>query len=341
MNGRSRRGFTLVELLVVIAIIGILIALLLPAVQAAREAARRSQCTNNMKQLGLALHNYHSANNCFPPGGIAYGHAWGPGPNDPIILNGNGLVLLLPQVEQAALYQQFNFRYATCNYLRNNGTGVLSDGGNAAVNVLNNARLTTQVLPIFTCPSDNGDPLLQDWDGYRPYPGLRGAKTNYDFSQSAAYNGTFNNWRNMGNGYGPWAYKRMFGENSYCNFRDIVDGSSNTVAMAERLHNVVDGQCAAWGYRGWATSLDIGYPAYNGASPINNWDCGGIRACWSPGVVDQPGTLAEWNYPGSMHPGGCNVTLADGAIRFVSQTTAMDVLGAIASIAGNETKNLQ
>ena len=97
---RRHRGFTLVELLVVIAIIGILVALLLPAVQAAREAARRMSCGNNLKQLGLALHNYHDTHKKFPPGGVSYGHAWGAGPSDRHIKNGNGLVFLLPFAEQ-------------------------------------------------------------------------------------------------------------------------------------------------------------------------------------------------------------------------------------------------
>jgi len=337
MKSPGRRGFTLVELLVVIAIIGILIALLLPAVQAAREAARRSQCTNSLKQLGLALHNYHSANNVFPPGGISYGFEWeGLGTQyvgDPTVHDLNGLVLLLPYVEQSAVYQKFDMRYAVSNYLRN-PTGVLADGGNPDVYVKNNALLTAQVLPCFRCPSDNGNPLF--WDGW-PYPGVVGAKTNYDFIQQASADGYLNSWRAWGTGWGPYFFRRMFGENSDSGFRDIVDGTSNTVAMGERLFNVVDGSCAAWGFRAWAMNLDIGYPADDGvSSPINNWDCAQIRACWSPGTVDQPGWLAEWHYPGSMHPGGCNVNLADGSVRFVNQTTAMDVLSGIATIANHE-----
>jgi prepilin-type N-terminal cleavage/methylation domain-containing protein/prepilin-type processing-associated H-X9-DG protein len=339
MRSSGRRGFTLVELLVVIAIIGILIALLLPAVQAAREAARRSQCTNNFKQLGLALHNYHSSNNCFPPGGVSYGHAWGAGNPDPLIKNANGLVLLLPYAEQAPLYQKFDLRCACCDYRRNESPAVLA-GPDSIIRA--NAILTCRALPMFTCPSDSSNIFFGNDDGYRPYDanlinGLLGAKTNYDFEMSAAYNGGFNYWRTMGNGSGPYNWRRMFGENSDAKFGDIVDGTSNTIAMAERLHNVVDGQCAAWGYRGWAMSLDIGYPADDGTSTnINNYNCASIRACWSPGTVDTPGYLAEWFYAGSNHPGGCNILLADGSARFVSETVPLAVLAALSSMAGHE-----
>jgi len=330
-----RRGFTLVELLVVIAIIGVLVALLLPAVQAAREAARRMQCGNNLKQLGLALHNYHDTNKKFPPGGVSYGHAWGAGPNDPLVLNRNGLVSLLPFAELQNLYDRFDMRFAFCDHLRNQGSGVLATDGGPLF--LRNCELTCTPLPMFTCPSDSGDAYLPDWDGYRPTAGMRGYKTNYDFSFSASYNGSFNSWKLRGNGSGPYEWRRPFGENSSAKFKDMADGTSNTVAMIERLHNVVDGQCSAWGYRGWATSgVDIGMPGYGGRSPINNWDCAGIRACWAPGVVDMPGTLAEWNYPGSAHPGGCHVLMGDGSVQFQGETTAMDVLAAIASMAGRE-----
>ena len=120
MKALWRRGFTLVELLVVIAIIGILIALLLPAVQAAREAARRSQCTNNMKQLGLALHNYHDTHLVFPPAGLDYGLAMTGGTEPPgkTVKNMNGLVLLLPYLEQQPLFDKFDCRqrFSDCTY---------------------------------------------------------------------------------------------------------------------------------------------------------------------------------------------------------------------------------
>jgi len=125
-----RRGFTLVELLVVIAIIGVLVALLLPAVQAAREAARRMSCSNNLKQIGLALHNYHDSFKRFPPAGINYGWCQSPANDGRKLFNSNGLMMLLPFVEQNALYNQYDQTQAASNYLRYNSTDSLA--GSAA-----------------------------------------------------------------------------------------------------------------------------------------------------------------------------------------------------------------
>ena len=144
LNRKNKRGFTLVELLVVIAIIGILVGLLLPAVQAAREAARRMQCTNNMKQIGLALHNYHDTLRRVPPGGIWFTNAVA----DANFKNNRGSMLahLTQFIEQGNTYQQFNFNSAI-EYQFVPGSTTQYIAG--------------QAMPVFRCPSDN-TPLYND-----------------------------------------------------------------------------------------------------------------------------------------------------------------------------------
>ncbi|HOM15791.1 MAG TPA: DUF1559 domain-containing protein, partial [Thermoguttaceae bacterium] len=246
--GPGLHGFTLVELLVVIAIIGILIALLLPAVQAAREAARRMQCSNNLKQIGLALHNYHAALRSFPPAGIGYG--WCTYPEQgaaPIVLNANGLLMLLPYLEQQPLYDKYDRRQCACNAMYGNtgccspctATGILA--GDAVAS--GNGAVVSTRLSVFSCPSDNGDPYLpadSPHYGIKPGSGLRGAKTNYDFSTSYRYDCR------------AWAKespttRRIFGEDTGTRIADILDGTANTIAMAETLYDVYNGKCAAWG----------------------------------------------------------------------------------------------
>ena len=326
MRFLKRSGFTLVELLVVIAIIGILIALLLPAVQAAREAARRSQCTNNLKQLGLALHNYHDTFNQFPPAGLDYGWASAAGtyeqPNK-TIKNHSGLTLLLPYIEQQAVYDQFDFNQASCHYIRP-GTTTKPLAGDAVTS--GNAALVGTRLNAFLCPSDSGDVLASTSTAYSPVGGstYRGMKTNYDFSVDNANRATFDLWGHTG-----LSIRFMFGENSNCNFAAILDGTSNTVAMSETLRTVADGHCPAWGYRGWVmTGIDLGYGVNVTSIPASY--------TWVSDKVDHNYRLRSWGTGGSLHPGGLNVCLADGSIRFVSETTPITTLTAISTISGSE-----
>lgn len=331
MSTFKKSGFTLVELLVVIAIIGILVALLLPAVQAAREAARRMACGNNLKQLTLALHNYHSANKRFPPQGINRGWA---GNSDAdsfetttaLVHNHSGWVSVLPYIEQQALYDKYDMRQCAGHYTRNTGRPLAGDAvasGNAAV--------VSQLLEVFVCPSDGGPQprtisANDSTYGIKNGSGFEGVKTNYDFSAYKTMTG-FNWWRRNttpANSY-------LFGENSNSNMATITDGASNTLALVETLISVQDGKCPAWGYRGWvSTGVDL-YP-YG----INNWDRNLLGSWYTGSREPIRGLLFTWGIGGSHHPGGCQVGVADGSVRFVSQTADRNVLRAAHTVNGGE-----
>jgi prepilin-type N-terminal cleavage/methylation domain-containing protein len=243
---RGQRGFTLVELLVVIAIIGILVALLLPAIQAAREAARRAQCGNNLKQLGVAVHNYHDAYQVFPPAGIGYGWCSEGRPGFPTMLNVSGWTMVLPFLEQQSLYDRYDPRQSAsaqnttyCCSLPPNTHGTLM--GDPVTS--GNAEVLATRIAVFRCPSDPGNPLhstsstAYSIKAGSPYAGV---KTNYDFSTNKTLNCDY--WNGLAD-----QSRAMFGENSNSKMSSVIDGTANTVAVAETCYNVCNGVCPAWG----------------------------------------------------------------------------------------------
>lgn len=294
------RGFTLIELLVVIAIIAVLIALLLPAVQQAREAARRTQCKNNLKQIGLALHNYHEAMGVFPYAVANPGESFSASTQ---ILNHTGWLMMLPYIDQAPLYNQFNFSLATGNH--NWVSGVVVGGAASPANP--NLALSTNVIRAFLCPSDNGP---------QNYPG---ADSTYGCGVANSVKGSYGLSVSDGNGYtGMWVNeptttKGMFGMNSRCNLRDVTDGASNSVAVVETTLAVDDGYTPAW-----ACASHVGMGVNLGAARgVNNFRCCAWRS--PPNAQYQVGRNGEWGEPGSTHTGGIHVLMGDGAARFISE----------------------
>jgi prepilin-type N-terminal cleavage/methylation domain-containing protein len=298
---KLRRGFTLIELLVVIAIIAILIALLLPAVQQAREAARRTQCRNNIKQMGLALHNYHDTFTVFP-----YGEMNGRGvATGPAAMNQNGLVMLLPYIDQATLYNTFNFSQPFGDY----------NAGAAAVNtiVAPNLNAKTTKMAAFMCPSDAGPAFITDGDHY----GCGASGISWKTSYGLSVNGTHMP--------GAWSAiaattRTAFGQNSNASMRDLRDGTSNTVAVCENVFECNSGRISPWAcvqHAGTGTNLTGGR--------INRF------------MPTTPGTLIDYNQnASSSHVGGCHVLLADGAVRFVSENTNSQTLINLAYIADGQ-----
>ena len=338
-RGRNPLGFTLIELLVVIAIIAVLIALLLPAVQQAREAARRSQCKNNLKQLGLALHNYHDVYNVFP--GLRCG------PNDGANRQGDqtGLIPMLPYLDQAPLY---NTIFAT---------------------TVPPVVWTTSFQPwrnnvgsILLCPSA---PIPGSGSGITTN-GPLGVKS-YHFCVGTTIN---NNYSGATNGLFQFHGTRPGTKG----FKDITDGSSNTVAMSERVignpgTRRILGQ-SAFNVSGIDTNpvnclATVANKEYIAGTSISTWGSGSLWAfghvaqngvttilppngpsCWA-GNSDNPSN--QWGIfsPTSLHVGGVHCLMGDGAVKFISEnidagnygappTPNFGVWGAIGTVQGNE-----
>ncbi len=320
------RAFTLIELLVVIAIIGVLVGLLLPAVQKVRESANRIKCANNLKQLGLACQNYESTNGQYPPAGKGYGWCIVSGSylGDPDVYNLNGLSLLLPYLEQASLDGRLNRRATMsdqktgycCDYQGNTMGQLVGD----ALTDGNGILMATQ-LSILYCPSDPGRRLQGPGDAYGPGGRLDGAKSNYDFITSTS-DFYCNYWRVAV----PNA-RTMFGENSDTRHSSITDGTTNTLMLGETTLEVYNGRTSCWGYRGWVmTGIDP-------RGGINDWS-------FIPGVEPIPGRLGSWGRAGSLHTGGAHFCFADGSVHFLNENINVTTLTHLGYMADGSVVSL-
>jgi prepilin-type N-terminal cleavage/methylation domain-containing protein/prepilin-type processing-associated H-X9-DG protein len=335
MKSQTRRGFTLIELLVVIAIIAVLIALLLPAVQSAREAARRSQCVNNLKQIGLALHNYHSSNNIFPMGGSNNARttpsiAYLPPYDDWACWSAHGQ--MLSYLEQAPLYNAINFNWSP------EGDGPTSSAINSTV--------FNTVLASFLCPSDsfahkgninnyhasmgtttrqpdypgnNGSTgLFATWISYGISDCTDGTSNTVAFSEALVGNklqGTVY----RGNGMEPYA-----GANP-----GLYDANTNPLVVVQQLQlcasqfnapdvitaNITARRGYRWGEGTTGATLFNHLQVPNDSQfPVNYCRDGCTPACNMDSAFSSPAT--------SNHPGGVNACMADGSVKFMKSSIA-------------------
>ncbi|WP_165075499.1 DUF1559 domain-containing protein [Paludisphaera rhizosphaerae] len=305
----SRRAFTLIELLVVIAIIAVLIALLLPAVQSAREAARRIQCVNNMKQLGLALHNYHDVHNVLPPGGrqCCYG-TWAQ--------------FMLPHMEQTAAYNAFNF---------NSGAAGLTYS-----NPMNWTFMAIR-LNVFTCPSDfpNAPTVTQNTP-----------MQNYNYA--ANYGNTvygqhiFSTVEFGGAPFGNIQPDTARPTMTCVGFSGIPDGLSGTILLSEiiegqgnDLRGRIFGYADGGAFTAWLTPNSRIPDVMPAGTCVNTATNGLNPPCTTAnatGPTDNPRYLASR----SRHPGGVNSVMGDGSVRFHKNSVAVQIWRSVATTKGGE-----
>ena len=301
-HGPIRRAFTLIELLVVIAIIAVLIALLLPAVQAAREAARRAQCVNNMKQIGLACHNYSDVHGIFPSqvGGVPTWHV-----NSDY--RTSWMVQILPMIEQTSLFNSYNF------------------AGDRAAYSFNNTTVMATYISAYVCPSYAGPVRQQgqsDWNGYAGPGGdamkqwfIAGTcyKGNLGDNTTGTFPGSNNAYGDL-NGTNPTATGMFWRAQMVVSIAAVTDGTSNTLLTGEALPNTCNWNAWSESNSSVAT-VSIPMNQKVNRDRANPGYCYGFR---------------------SQHPGGMNVGMADGSVRYLKETLNVATYRALSTRAGGE-----
>jgi prepilin-type processing-associated H-X9-DG protein len=299
---------------VVISIIAVLIALLLPAVQAAREAARRAQCVNNLKQIGIALHNYHSATETFPPGYISavdktiVDACDADAPNGASVDLGPGWAwgsMILPYMEQTAVFNAINFNLSVA--YRQNDTASLT----SISSYLCSTDPGPSTVPVLANPPGPTVNIV-DYVSRGNYVGMFG------LGEICAQSGA----TDLPNQGAVGTHSGCFYRNSRTRIADILDGTSNTIAVGERSHNLSYVTWTARSIGGWLGKTSVvegGTDRFN-ASPEECW----TQVLGPAGLEDGPRTInnptAHVEDYWSLHPGGANFLFADGSVRFLKAT---------------------
>ncbi len=295
-----RKAFTLIELLVVIAIIAILIALLLPAVQQAREAARRSTCKNNLKQLGLAMHNYHDTHRIFP-----YGARYG-GDNSSVHDRDTWMQRVLPYIDQAPLYNKYE-----------------ADTNLAIWNVP--TSIAGVPIPVLMCPSDPSNPARNYNDLFEGNYVASAGDTVIPMNQTTPADNEMNG---------------MFYIQSTTRMRDVVDGTSNTLMMSEVMirGNTGAGWGAGgqyWGGGRWGSAVFTALEPPNSTVADEHHTCKTTTMTNAP-CTSVGETFEIQNFARSFHTGGAHCMMGDGAVRFISENIDRGTFQDLSTRAGNE-----
>lgn len=321
---RRRLGFTLVELLVVIAIIGILIALLLPAVQMAREAARRMECSNKMKQMGLALHNYHDAYDRFPPGGVTERGRGGRGSCCGTLNQTTWTIAILPYLEESDLEDKYDYRFFN------------EESQNRFVREF--------IVPHYICPSDiNTDLLARPASGpgrrldyapgsYRAVSGRTRGRCWGDNAQMWQDRRRCFNWRGVLHHVGTRHQNGSGPSHSHSEkIKNIKDGTSNTLMLGEFQTKTQNRRRTFWAYTYTSYNQSSVCPQCGNRTLLNDYNlCGRLRSGWAGGWN---GCKRGW---GSFHGDIVNWTMADASVRSISVNVNMTILGRMATIKQGE-----